>query len=191
MSEMLNREEQETLLTLAREAVTCAAHGDQAPEVDLSTLPQPLRETGASFVTLLGPSGELRGCIGTVEAFKPLAHDVQHNAVGSAQRDPRFYPVRPDELDGLEIELSILTPPQQIDFDDHEELLTKIRPGVDGLIIRKGWHRATLLPSVWEKIPDPLQFMSTLCLKAGLQSDEWREPGLDVYVYQAAKIRDK
>jgi AmmeMemoRadiSam system protein A len=191
MGEMLNHEEEQMLLTVAREAIIRAVHGDQAPEVDLSTLSQPLRETGASFVTLLSPGGELRGCIGTVEAYKPLAHDVQHNAVGSALRDPRFFPVGPDELDGLELELSILTPPQQLDFDGPEDLLTKIRPGEDGLIIRKGWHRATLLPSVWEKIPDPLQFMTTLCLKAGLRSDEWREPGMTVQVYQAVKIKEK
>jgi AmmeMemoRadiSam system protein A len=119
-----------------------------------------------------------------------LAHDVQRNAVGSAMRDPRFPPVGPDELDGLHIELSILTPPQRLDFDGPDDLLAKIRPQIDGIIIEKGWQRATLLPSVWEKIPDPGQFMSTLCLKAGLWEDEWQQPGMVVYVYQAEKIQE-
>jgi AmmeMemoRadiSam system protein A len=191
MSEQLSREEQKMLLTLAREAITHAVRGDQAPAVDLSTLPQRLRQKGASFVTLLGPGGELRGCIGTIEAHTPLAQDVQRNAVGSALRDPRFHPVGPGELDNLEIELSILTPPRRLDFDGPDDLLAKIHPGVDGLIIEKGWQRATLLPSVWEKIPDPVQFLSTLCLKAGLPEDEWRWPGMTVYVYQAEKVKEK
>ncbi len=190
MSEKLSAEEQGILLSLAREAIAYAVRGDDAPAADLSQLPQSLRETGASFVTLLSPGGELRGCIGTVEAHAPLAHDVQRNAVGSAMRDPRFFPVRPEELDSLEIELSILTPPRRLNFDGPDDLLARIRPGVDGLIIEKDWHRATLLPSVWAKIPDPVQFLSMLCLKAGLPEDEWRRPGMTVHVYQAEKIKE-
>ena len=191
MNETLSRKEQKMLLNLAREAITHAVRGDQPPVVDLSMLPPRLRQKGASFVTLRGPGSELRGCIGTIEAHNSLAHDVQHNAVGSALRDPRFPPVGPDELGGLEIELSILTPPQQLDFNGPDDLLTKIRPGVDGLIIKKGWQRATLLPSVWEKIPDPVQFMTILCLKAGLPEQEWRQPGMTVYVYQAEKVEEQ
>ncbi len=190
MSEKLSREEEMALLDLAREAVAYAVRGETAPVADLSTLPQRLRERGASFVTLLGSQGELRGCIGTVEAHAPLAYDVQRNAVSSALRDPRFPPVGPEELDGLQIELSILSPPQRLDFDGPGDLLAKIRPGIDGLIIEKEWYRATLLPSVWEKIPDPVQFLSTICLKAGLPEDAWRHPGLTVNVYQADKIKE-
>jgi len=188
MSETLSRQEQHILLNLAREAISYAVQGDQAPAADLSSLTSRLSQKGASFVTLLGPHGELRGCIGTIEAHSPLAHDVQRNALGSAMRDPRFPPVSPDELDGLHIELSILTPPQALDFDGPDDLLAKIRPHIDGIIIEKGWQRATLLPSVWEKIPDPRQFMNTLCLKAGLWEDEWQQPGMAVYVYQAEKF---
>jgi AmmeMemoRadiSam system protein A len=189
MSERLSAEEQRMLLEIAREAITQAVRGARAPSVDLSQLPPRLREKGASFVTLLGPEGELRGCIGTVEAHSPLAHDVQRNAVSSALRDPRFFPVTVDELDGLQIELSILTPPQRLDYDGPDDLLAKVRPGIDGVIIEKDWRRATLLPSVWEKIPDPVQFLSTLCLKAGLSQDEWRMPGMTVHVYQALKVK--
>jgi AmmeMemoRadiSam system protein A len=189
MSEKLSAEEQRMLLEMAREAIARAVRGEQAPAADLSRLPPRLREMGASFVTLLGPEGELRGCIGTVEAHSPLAHDVQRNAVSSALRDPRFFPVGPDELDDLQIELSILTPPQRLDYDGPSDLLAKIRPGIDGVIIEKGWCRATLLPSVWEKIPDPVQFLTTLCLKASLPTDEWRIPGMTVHVYQAVKVK--
>jgi AmmeMemoRadiSam system protein A len=188
MSEKLSSEEKRILLDLAHKAIVSAVHGERAPVADLSELPPLLREAGASFVTLLDSRGELRGCIGTVEAHDPLAHDVQFNAAGSALRDPRFRPVRPDELEGLQIELSILTPPEQLDYDGPTDLLTKIRPGVDGVIIEKDWHRATLLPSVWAKIPDPNQFLAMLCLKAGLPEDEWRRGSLTVHVYQAQKI---
>jgi len=191
VSDKLNDQEKRVLFDLAREAIAQAVRGDKVAPVDLSALPERLRRQGACFVTLRSPDGELRGCIGTVEAHAPLAHDVQRNAVGSALRDPRFPPVAPPELEGLQIELSILTPPKPLDFDGPDELLAKIRPGVDGIIIQKGWQRATLLPSVWEKIPDPLRFLATLCLKAGLPADEWRRPGMDVCVYQAAKVAEE
>jgi len=189
MGEHLSAKEQKILLELAREAIIHAVQGSQAPQADLSKLPQRIREQGASFVTLMAPGGELRGCIGTIEAHAPLAHDVQRNAANSALRDPRFNPVGPEEVHGLQIELSILTSPQPLDFDGPDDLLAKIRPGVDGILIEKDWRRATLLPSVWDKIPDPSQFMTMLCLKAGLSSDEWRRPGLTVHVYQALKVK--
>ncbi len=190
MDETLSAEEQAILLDLAREAIAHAVRGDRAAEADLAQLSPRLRQKGASFVTLLGPGGELRGCIGTVETHAPLAHDVQRNAVGSATRDPRFLPVVPEELDVLQIELSILTAPRLLEFDGPDDLLEKIRPGIDGVIIQKDWRRATLLPSVWAKIPDPVQFVEMLCLKAGLREDEWQRPGMTVYVYQAEKIKE-
>jgi AmmeMemoRadiSam system protein A len=119
-----------------------------------------------------------------------LAQDVQRNAVGSAMRDPRFPPVSPRELENLQIELSVLTPPQELPFSSPNDLLSKLRPGVDGVIIEKDWHRATLLPSVWESIPDPVEFMNILCRKAGLPEREWRLPGMTVYVYQAEKVEE-
>jgi AmmeMemoRadiSam system protein A len=189
MSTKLSQQERRALLDLAREAICRSVCGEKVAMADLSQVPPLLAEERASFVTLTGPGGELRGCIGTVEAHMPLAHDVQRNAMSSALRDPRFPPVTPDELDDLEIELSILTPPQGLAFESPEDLLRKIRPGVDGIIIEKDWRRATLLPSVWEKITDPVQFLETLCYKAGLPDDAWRRSGLTVSVYQAEKIK--
>ena len=153
MSETLSSDEQRILLDLAREAITSAVRGEQIPEADLNQMPARLCQKGASFVTLLEPDGQLRGCIGSVEAHAPLAHDVQRNAVGSAMRDPRFLPVGIDEVDRLRIELSVLTEPRLLAFDGPDDLLDKIRPDVDGVIIQKDWRRATLLPSVWAKIP--------------------------------------
>jgi len=188
MEETLNQKERSILFELAREAITRAVRGEPEPEVNESTLPQRLRQQGASFVTLRGPGDKLRGCIGSIEAHTSLAQDVQRNAVGSAMRDPRFPPVTPRELESLQIELSILTPPQALDFSGPNDLLAKLRPGVDGVLIEKGWHRATLLPSVWETIPDPVEFLGILCRKAGLSEREWRLPGMTVYVYQAEKV---
>jgi AmmeMemoRadiSam system protein A len=191
MKETLNPEEEQLLLKLAREAITQASRGEPVAEADLSSLPPRLQNPGACFVTLLGPDDQLRGCIGTVEAHSALAHDVQHNATGSALRDPRFPPVTPDELSGLRIELSILTHPRPLDFDGPEDLLERLRPGIDGVIIQKGWQRATLLPSVWTKIPDPAQFLCILCCKAGLPEDAWRRSGLQVSIYQAIKFQER
>jgi AmmeMemoRadiSam system protein A len=190
MKESINPHEKQLLLELAREAITWASRGEPVAKVNLSRLPARLQQPGACFVTLLGPGNQLRGCIGTVKAHSALAHDVQHNAEGSALRDPRFSPVTPDELSGLKIELSILTHPQPLDFNGPEDLLNKLRPGIDGVIIQKDWQRATLLPSVWTKIPDPVQFLSILCRKAGLPKDAWRQPGLEVAVYQAIKMQE-
>lgn len=188
MSERFSSDEKRLLLDVAREAIAFAVRGEWEPDANLQDLPPRLREHGASFVTLTGPEGELRGCIGTVEAHTALALDVQRNAVGSALRDPRFSPVRPEELPGLQIELSILTEPQPLAYDGPEDLLAKLRPGIDGIIVEKGFRRATLLPSVWAKIPNPVRFLSTLCLKAGLPEDEWRGGKVTVHVYQADKI---
>jgi AmmeMemoRadiSam system protein A len=191
MSEQLSEGEKRFLLDIAREAIACAVRGEEEPKVELRTLPPRLREYGASFVTLTDSDGELRGCIGTVEAHTPLAHDVQRNAVGSALRDPRFFPVRPEELQGLRIELSILTRPQPLAYDGPDDLLEKIRPGIDGVILEKGFRRATLLPSVWTKIPDPVKFLSALCLKAGLPEGEWRRGEVGIHVYQAEKVTEE
>ena len=167
------------------------SRSEAEPVVDLLMVTPRLREPGASFVTLTGPDGELRGCIGTVEAHAPLVLDVQRNAVGSATRDPRFYPVDPQELPGLQIELSILAEPQPLDYDGPDDLLEKLRPGVDGIIVEMGFHRATLLPSVWDKIPHPERFLATLCLKAGLREDEWRGGKVTIHVYQAEKFNSE
>lgn len=132
------------------------------------------RDNGAAFVTLK-KAGQLRGCIGSLSAHRPLAEDVSENAYAAAFRDPRFPPLRSEELDGLEISISVLTPPQRLSFASEQELLAQLRPGVDGLILTEGGRRGTFLPSVWESYPEPAVFLRHLKMKAGLPPDYWSD----------------
>jgi AmmeMemoRadiSam system protein A len=142
---------------------------------------QPLREPGASFVTL-HHQGELRGCIGSLEAYRPLINDVAENAFAAAFRDPRFPPLKAPELGDLTLDISLLSHPEAIPFDTEQDLLNEIRPNVDGLILRDGVHRGTFLPSVWESLPDRVQFLNQLKLKAGLTPDYWSD-AVEVWRY--------
>jgi AmmeMemoRadiSam system protein A len=136
-----------------------------------------------TFVTLK-IDGQLRGCIGSLTPVESLREGVRRNAVNAAFRDPRFAPLSAGELERVEIEVSILTDPQPLVFKDSDDLLTKLRANVDGVIIRKGTAGATFLPQVWEQLPRSEDFLSRLCMKAGLGEDAWKKPGLDVLTYQ-------
>lgn len=186
----LSPEDRQYLLKLAREAITRVAHSQELPPVDLNAVSEDLRRDGASFVTLT-KYGQLRGCIGSLEPRRPLVLDVRENGVAAAFHDPRFPPVRPAELDDLHIEISVLSIPQPLSYDGPDDLIAKLRPGVDGVVIERGWNRATFLPQVWEKLPDPHQFLQHLCLKALLPADAYRHPGLDVYTYQVEKFEEE
>ncbi len=187
MDAPLTPSERALLLELARASIAAAVRGEPLPPVDLASLPPRLREKGASFVTLT-KRGMLRGCIGTLEAYQPLALDVQEHAVAAALQDYRFPPVRAEELPEIDIEISRLTAPVPLEYDTPEDLLRKVRPGVDGVVLRDGFRRATFLPQVWEKIPDAAEFFSQLCLKMGAAPDLWRRKHLDVRVYQVEEF---
>lgn len=189
MTKKLTEQEQHILLEIARQALETKIRGQSLPNVDLETLPPSLREPGASFVTLK-KKGKLRGCIGTLEASQPLAHDVQARAVAAALHDYRFPNLTPGELSEIKVEVSRLTPPQPLEYETPEELLQKLRPGVDGVVIEDGIRRATFLPQVWEQLPEPEQFLSRLCHKMGASMDAWREKGLSVSVYRVEKFRE-
>jgi AmmeMemoRadiSam system protein A len=131
-----------------------------------------LAEYGATFVTLM-QHGELRGCIGTLEAHRPLLQDVKSNAVAAAFHDPRFTPLAHDELPHVAVEVSLLTPPQPMAFRDEKDALEQLRPLEDGVIFQFSHFRSTFLPQVWEQLPSPRQFMAHLKHKAGLPSDFW------------------
>ncbi len=184
---MLSNEERAQLLDLAREAVLCAAQEEELPDLDLEALPETLRRTRASFVTL-NKGGQLRGCIGSLEARRPLALDVRENAVGAAARDPRFPRVRPEEVEAITIEVSVLSRSEPLTYDGLDDLCDKLRPGVDGVVIERGWQRATFLPQVWEKLPEVRQFLHRLCLKAGMASTAFDSGEVDVYTYQVEKF---
>ena len=189
MKEKLTLEEQQTLLRMAREAMEHAVRGKKLPPLDSSTLSSSLREQGASFVTIT-IRGQLRGCIGALEAYQPLADDVREHAVAAALEDPRFPPVREDELSRIQVEVSRLTRPIPLEYSDANDLLSKLRPYVDGVILRDGFRRATFLPQVWEKIPDPAEFLNNLCYKMGSRDDLWRSKHLDVLVYQVEEFHE-
>ncbi|ROR32895.1 AmmeMemoRadiSam system protein A [Inmirania thermothiophila] len=141
-----------------------------------------LREPGASFVTLKR-GGALRGCIGSLEARRPLVEDVAANAFAAAFEDPRFPPLAPEELEDLAVSVSVLTPPEPLPCASEEELIARLVPGEDGLIIADGAHRATFLPAVWESLPEPRDFLRELRRKAGLPPDHW-SPRLRVWRYR-------
>ncbi len=141
---------------------------------------------GAAFVTLKR-GGLLRGCIGTVQAWRPLAEDVADNARKAAFSDPRFPPLSPAELDGLELSVSVLTPPAPMTFADEADLLDQLRPRIDGLIIEDAGRRALFLPSVWEQLPDKRQFIAHLKHKAGLPTDHW-SPSFKASRFQAVEV---
>lgn len=189
MQAKLTPAEQQTLLKLAREALEYGVRGKPLPPLDPALLNASLREQGASFVTLT-IRGELRGCIGTLEAHQPLADDVREHAVAAALEDPRFPPVREGELSRIQIEVSRLTRPVPLTYTDGAELLTRLRPHVDGVILRDGFRRATFLPQVWEKIPDPADFLSNLCLKMGASANAWRIKPMEVLTYEVEEFHE-
>lgn len=143
-------------------------------ELNPADYPEPLRAIRATFVTL-EIDGALRGCIGVLDAFRPLVEDVAQNAFAAAFQDPRFPQLRPDEFPRLTIKISVLTPPEPLEFSSQSDLLGRIRPGVDGLILTDQGRRGTFLPSVWEQLPDPASFLEHLKRKAGLPFGYWSD----------------
>lgn len=173
-----------TLLTLARNAIGKTFGITQRPFEDRATLHQP----GAVFVTLTQRAA-LRGCIGTLLAYRPLIDDVHENARAAAFSDPRFPPVKARELDGLRIEVSLLGPTTPIFFCGQEDALAQLRPRIDGIVLRAGNHRATFLPQVWEELPEPHVFMAHLKRKAGLPADYWG-PDVTIERYPVEKWKE-
>jgi AmmeMemoRadiSam system protein A len=186
----LSPEEQQTLLKLARQALEQALiTGAGLAPLDLAALTPRLRQNGASFVTLT-IAGSLRGCIGALEAYQPLAEDVREHAVAAALEDPRFPPVEFLDLPVIRIEISRLTPPIPLEYVTCEELLGRLRPHVDGVILSDGYRRATFLPQVWEKIPGPADFLDNLCYKMGTEPGLWRRKHLDVQIYEVEEFHE-
>jgi len=190
MADLLSEADKRQLLTLAREALEAAVRRQPSPPVDEAALSAALLSVGCCFVTLTH-RGNLRGCIGALQPMEPLFEDVRHHAVQAALEDYRFSPVTPAEITGLEIEISVLTEPQLLDYDDPEDLLHRLRPEVDGVVLREGLHRATFLPQVWEHFSDPQDFLGALCEKMGVPSDTWRRTKLRVQTYQVEKFTEE
>lgn len=169
------------LLTLARNAIAARFGLPGAAEPEHPDLAQP----GATFVTLT-QNGLLRGCIGSLEARRSLDADVRANAQAAAFRDPRFAPLREDELDATRIEVSLLSSPTPLAFSDENHALRQLRPGIDGLVFEYQGRRSTFLPQVWESLPEPRDFLAQLKQKAGLPAGFWA-PDVKLYRYEVQK----
>ena len=170
----LDPEARSRLLELAHASIRHGLDHGRPLSVRAKDFPEPLRAQRASFVTL-EHQGALRGCIGHLEAVEPLVQDVAKNAFAAAFRDPRFPPLAESELAGLALHISVLTPATELEFESEQDLIAKLRPGIDGLILQEGAARGTFLPSVWESLPEPQQFLAQLKRKAGLPIDHWSE----------------
>ncbi len=170
----ISDEHRRILLATARESIANGLRSGTPLRVDVSAYDPELQVERATFVTL-NKFGELRGCIGHLEAIQPLIADVAENAFNAAFRDPRFPPVTASEFGDLEVHISVLSPPEPMVFTSEADLLRQIRPGIDGLILEDGAYRGTFLPSVWEQLPDPAQFLAHLKMKAGLPPNYWSD----------------
>lgn len=177
--------EQKLLLRLARESLEASVRGKgtAVPE----SLPDKFKEHRGCFVTLT-KNGQLRGCIGYIEPIKPLTQAVLENAGNAALRDPRFPAVTVDELDDITVEVSVLTRPQPLPYSDAQDLLDKLEPGRDGVILEKGGHHSTFLPQVWEQLPDKKTFLEHLSVKGGMPRDGWKTA--DVKTYRAVHFNE-
>ena len=186
---MFTKKEKNIILEIAKNAIKEAVLNSKIIKKDELIKEYPfLKEKGAVFVTI-NEHKSLRGCIGSIIAHRTLIDDIIANAKAAALNDPRFEPIRRDELENLEIEVSILTPPTLLEYSDINDLKSKVRVGVDGIIINYNGHQATYLPSVWEQISNFEEFFSSLCMKAGL-SPNCLELHPTIYRYQAIKIKD-
>lgn len=191
-SSELSKDKGEVLLKLARKTIAqkLGIPIQESSELEGSLKDATFQSRRGTFVTLK-INHKLRGCIGNLNPDKTILDGVQDNAIHAAFQDPRFRPLSQNEFDNIDIEISLLTEPQKLEFKDANDLLAKLRPNVDGVIIRKGMYSATFLPQVWEQLPRKEEFLEHLCSKAGLSARAWQEPGLDVLTYQVQYFEEK
>ncbi len=183
----LSNDQGQALVKLARltlENKLKQADGQSEAELQTILSDPELQNKQGTFVTL-HLQDRLRGCIGSLLPEKPLCESVRENALNAALKDPRFTPLTAAELDKTHIEVSVLTDPQVLDYTDDQDLLARLRPNIDGVILQQGMARATFLPQVWEQLPQTSQFLSQLCLKAGLSADAWKKEHPQILTYQA------
>lgn len=188
-TDKLTEEEGKYLLSVARQTIEERLAG-QKEEGESETFQSPkFHEKRGTFVTLT-ENGALRGCIGHIIPQESMIEGIRENAINAAFRDPRFPPLSEVEWKRVQVEISILTDPIPLDYTDAVDLLNRLRPGIDGLIIKKGFNQATFLPQVWEQLPDKEEFLRHLCLKAGLDMDAWKNDKLEVFVYQVQAFEE-
>ncbi|RUM47928.1 MAG: AmmeMemoRadiSam system protein A [Desulfocapsa sp.] len=181
MDNVLSDSEGKILLQIARQAICGRLGMVVADDIMQSSVPD--KEYG-TFVTLK-KNGQLRGCIGNLQASGTVADGVRQNAVHAAFNDSRFLPLTAEELPEIEIDISVLNQPKILEYSSAEDLISKLRPGIDGVILSLGMARATFLPQVWEQLPVAEQFLGNLCRKAGLAESAWKDSLLQIETYQA------
>ncbi len=187
---MYTKPQRKQLLDLARKSIAYYLKENKFLELGPDEYPSELQEKRGTFVTLT-IGGQLRGCIGHIMAIHPLYMDVAENAVSAAFEDPRFEPLAQNELEDIKIEISVLSQPKPLEYKNADDLLKKLRPDIDGVIIKQGFYQATFLPQVWEQLKQPEDFLSHLCAKAGLDSDAWRKGDLKVETYQVENFEEE
>jgi len=186
----LSEDEGRFLLGVARETIKNRLSNIEESQIDWKEIPGKFQERLGTFVTIT-IEDNLRGCIGHIIPRESLIEGIKENAINAAFKDPRFHPLTKEEFDKIKIEISILTSPQELSYTDAEDLLKKLRPGVDGVIIKKGFYEATFLPQVWDQLPEKEEFLSHLCLKAGLSGNSWKTEKLQVSTYQVQAFEEK
>ena len=189
----MSPEQGQLLVKLARHTLSQQL-SKQIPQKEIDSLNTSLSDpcfnsSCGTFVTLT-IDGKLRGCIGNLTSNASVVSGVRQNAINAAFHDPRFSSLSLPELDRVSIEVSILSEPRPLDYREPADLLNKIRPHIDGVILRKGSASATFLPQVWEQIRKPQNFLAQLCLKAGLAADAWQQSKLEVSTYQVQHFKE-
>ncbi len=177
------------LLVLARTTIEARLRSQNSIDKP-EEISSALQEKRGCFVTL-HKRGVLRGCIGTIEPQKPLLEGVEENAINAAFDDPRFSQMTEDELEDIEIEVSVLTMPRVLEYTDADDLKAKLRPGIHGVILSRGWQRSTFLPQVWDQLPNVEDFLGHLCNKAGMERRCWTDNNTEVRVYEAEYFSEK
>ena len=193
ISNRMNEKQGQILLKLARKTIS-EELGIKSKQEQISPASdfedKSLQRKSGTFVTLK-IHNQLRGCIGNLDASDPIIEGVKRNAINAAFNDFRFSPLTAKEFENVEIEISILSEPKPLEYKDGKDLINKLRPDVDGVIIRKGQASATFLPQVWEQLKRPEDFLSHLCTKAGLPSDTWKSSKLEVLTYNVQYFEEK
>ncbi|MBW2434195.1 MAG: AmmeMemoRadiSam system protein A [Deltaproteobacteria bacterium] len=189
----LSLEQGQWLVRLARQTLA-EEFAKKIPQKDLDALDTALADDCyqlrcGTFVTLTLDK-QLRGCIGSLTSDEPIRAGVRRNAINAAFHDPRFPPLSAADFEKVNIEVSILSEPQRLNYRDSDDLVEKLRPGVDGVILRKDHASATFLPQVWEQLPGVHEFLSHLCTKAGLAADAWRQTRLEISTYQVQHFNE-
>jgi AmmeMemoRadiSam system protein A len=185
----LTEEEGRYLLSVARKNIELDLFNQNDRSPIESNVSSKFSEKRGTFVTLT-IKGNLRGCIGHITPQESLIEGIRINSFNAAFRDPRFSPLSKKEWPKVKIEISILADPKPLPYSNSDDLLNKLRPDVDGVILKKGFYQATFLPQVWEQLPDKEEFLSHLCMKANLDEDAWKKERLEVSTYQVQAFEE-